>query len=350
MRFLYKTSRGTFLIVFFSLVLITALSATLDIPKSDIIFSHKKHSDLSCVDCHNTIEESDKSEDKNLPNMDICTECHDGEALPGECSTCHINIDDPQALINPKRDFIFSHKRHRERKTECFFCHGEVSKKDKLGSDNMPDMGKCYECHEGFKAPNYCDLCHAEMKLIKYHPDDWQHAHQFQATIKKEKCIQCHHKEDLCQKCHQGDNLFQTTHPLNYYYTHGLDAKSKESDCLSCHLTKEFCNNCHSQESGKPLNHSIPGWGFSGKHGEFARKDMESCASCHDRVDPVCTWCHQDKNPGKGNDHNIHPTGFASSLDKGPWHKDDDYFCYECHSKGLKAGEGFCGYCHGAKD
>lgn len=338
--------------IIFSLMMISALFATLDIPKSDIIFSHKKHSDLSCVDCHSTIEESDKSEDKNLPNMDICTECHDGEILPGECSVCHIDKDNPQASVNPKRDFVFSHRRHLERETECFSCHGDVNKRDRLTSENMPDMGKCYQCHEGIKVPNYCELCHAEMKLRKYHPDDWLHAHQYLASTRKEKCIQCHQEEDLCQKCHQGDNLFQTTHPLNYYYTHGLDARSKEKDCLSCHLTREFCNTCHSQEGGKPLNHSIPDWasGKPGRHGEFAKKDMELCASCHDRVDPICTWCHRDRNPGKGNDHNIHPSGFASSLDKGPWHEDDGYFCYECHTKGPRAEEGFCGYCHRAKD
>ena len=110
MRIFYRTSRGTLLIIAFSVVLFSTLFATLDIPKSDIIFSHKKHSDLSCLDCHKTIEESDKSEDKNLPIMDICIQCHDGEVLPGECITCHVNEDDPQALINPKRDFAFSHK------------------------------------------------------------------------------------------------------------------------------------------------------------------------------------------------------------------------------------------------
>jgi hypothetical protein len=349
MRFSSQAKKGTILLVLLSLVMISSLFATLEIPKSDIIFSHKRHSDQPCDNCHDKIYESDKSEDKNLPTMDICTQCHDGTTLPNECSVCHKDKENPQALVRPKRDFIFSHKKHLERKTECVFCHGDVTKKDKLTSENMPDMGKCYECHEGTKVSNQCELCHAKMKLRKYHPDDWLHSHQYQSVTKTGKCVQCHQNQDQCQKCHRGDNLFQKTHPLNYNFTHGMDAKSKEKDCLSCHLTKQFCDDCHAQEGAKPLNHSIPDWAGS-KHGEYARKDMELCASCHDTADPICTWCHQDKNPGRGNDHDIHPTGFASNLGKGPWHEDDGYFCYECHTKGPKAGVGFCGYCHGDKD
>jgi len=348
-RFSSKTFGGMVLIIIFILFLLSVLSATLEIPESDIIFSHNKHQDLSCNNCHPDIEKSDKSQDKNLPGMDVCTECHDGETLPGECSLCHKNEEEPRALVNPERDFVFSHKSHLEREAGCSICHGDVNEKEELTSENMPDMADCYQCHKGIKVPEDCDLCHAETKFKKYHPNDWLRAHQYQSYSERERCIQCHKDEDLCQSCHQGDNLFQETHPLNYNYTHGLDAKSKEKDCLSCHLSGEFCNTCHSQEKGKPLSHLVPDWAGD-KHGEAARKDMELCASCHDTADPICTWCHRDKNPGRGNDHDIHPPGFASSLDKGPWHDDSGYFCYECHTRGSGGDGGFCGYCHGSKD
>ncbi|HVP37345.1 MAG TPA: cytochrome c3 family protein, partial [Terriglobales bacterium] len=192
--------------IVFGLILLPAIFATLEIPKSDIIFSHKKHADQPCINCHDNIEQSDKSEDKNLPTMDICTQCHDGTTLPNECSVCHRDKENPQALVNPKRDFIFSHKKHLERKTDCVNCHGEVAQEEKLTSKNMPDMAKCFECHEGTRVPNQCDLCHAAMKLRRYHPNDWLHSHQYQLTTKTEKCVQCHQNTNMCQTCHQGDN------------------------------------------------------------------------------------------------------------------------------------------------
>lgn len=102
MRFSSKSKKGLILLILLTLAAISTLSATLQIPKSDIIFSHKRHAEVDCTKCHDKIAQSDKSEDKNLPTMEICYECHDGTTLPNECSVCHKNTENPEALVNPK--------------------------------------------------------------------------------------------------------------------------------------------------------------------------------------------------------------------------------------------------------
>jgi hypothetical protein len=89
-----------------------------------------------------------------------------------------------------------------------------------------------------------------------------------------------------------------------------------------------------------------------GMHGTLAKRDIESCASCHDTegADPVCITCHMDPDGIKGNDPKSHARGFMMG-EKGSWHSDPGSPCYTCHTDanarvdGLR-GRGFCGYCH----
>jgi hypothetical protein len=103
--------------------------------------------------------------------------------------------------------------------------------------------------------------------------------------------------------------ILQQVHDLNYRFTHGIDAKGRQSECTSCHNTQTFCVQCH--EAGgnitegrfKPASHSVPGFttlgpgSGGGLHAEEARRDIESCVSCHDVEgrDPICLTCHTDK-------------------------------------------------------
>ena len=147
-------------------------------------------------------------------------------------------------------------------------------------------------------------------------------------------CATCH-AESFCQDCHTGTELqslgfkkdlmsepssrsstkdspkqlrLQQAHGLNYRYTHGIDAKSKILDCASCHEQQSFCATCHeaggniSQGTFKPESHRIAGFTTIGKgtgggrHAELARRDIESCAACHDvqGSDPTCMLCHSE--------------------------------------------------------
>jgi hypothetical protein len=107
-----------------------------------------------------------------------------------------------------------------------------------------------------------------------------------------------------------------------------------------------------------PQSHRQPGFTTlgvntgGGLHSELAKKDVESCVSCHDMqgADPVCITCHFDNDGVKGTNPRTHESAFMSD-EKGIWHDTQGAVCYSCHTdnnanpNGVK-GVGFCGYCH----
>jgi len=324
--------------------------AKLTVPESDIIFSHSNHGDLECLDCHSGGGTATLSQERLLPEMDICGDCHDIEDVD-ECETCHRNTDDPSASPNPERPIEFNHQTHFELKVKCGHCHDGVAVSEGPDQAHMPVMSLCMNCHDGMTADSDCDLCHGgKISLLDIHPPDWRHQHGEQASGDSKYCTGCHKQETACLECHRGDNLTGNIHDLNYIYTHGLDVAGNENDCARCHDRKLFCNGCHEGENRIPLLHSTLNW--MSNHAEAARNDIENCASCHDSGDPTCArgGCHRDLDGIRGTDARIHP-GNTTFLDsKGPWHNDDGYFCYQCHTNTRTGGVGFCGYCHGFED
>jgi hypothetical protein len=93
-----------------------------------------------------------------------------------------------------------------------------------------------------------------------------------------------------------------------------------------------------------------------GDHATLAKRDIESCASCHDAegADPVCITCHFDNDGIKGTNPKTHKKGAMSDLGYGDWHTDQGSVCYSCHADANArpsgvSGTQFCGYCHGKK-
>jgi hypothetical protein len=133
---------------------------------------------------------------------------------------------------------------------------------------------------------------------------------------------------------------------------------------MSCHSEQTFCSQCHEAGSGvagmfKPTWHSTAGFTTAGVgsggglHADMARRDIESCVSCHDvqGADPVCITCHVDPDGIRGTDPKTHEPGYMKSSEDGSWHTNAGAVCYNCHTdlnahpNGVK-GKGFCGYCH----
>ena len=316
------------------------------VAERDVIFSHALHTDLECTDCHTDIDKSTLAEDRNLPTMDVCGDCHDIESEE-ECRQCHRNPDEPEASPHPDRSILFSHQNHLGRRPDCAVCHGSIATSPSPQPEHMPDMARCLSCHEGVKAGNACGLCHSDhISLADIHPAEWRHQHGDQAPFKTDWCLQCHQGASSCIDCHRGDNLTGSIHDLNYRFTHGLDAKNKRTDCSRCHDGQTFCNDCHERENLFPLLHSTIAWLTD--HGRAARRDVENCASCHDTDDPTCArgGCHQDADGIRGTDPRFHAANNTLFSHKGPWHSDDGYYCYQCHTNPHQSGQGFCGYCH----
>ena len=212
-------------------------------------------------------------------------------------------------------------------------------------------MPVCMRCHDGVRAESGCALCHqSRQTLADIHPSVWKHQHAEQAVLDPDWCAACHQQEKFCIDCHRGDNLTGDIHDLNYRFTHGLDAQGKESDCSRCHDRRAFCNECHDSENRMPLAHSTISW--LAEHGAAARRDIENCASCHEADDPTCarSGCHRDSDGLRGTDPRFHSSDPGRFDSHGPWHGDDDYFCFTCHTSTHQPGAGFCGYCHGDGD
>jgi hypothetical protein len=339
-------------------IIVGATTMMADTPQqalvSELVFSHPLHvtdQEIECIACHATIPSSTTAEDRSLPSMDVCAECHDVED-DENCGQCHRDPDNPSAAVEIKLSVLFNHKRHLDLKTGCQTCHNMSGENGEI-SHGLTISGKalCMNCHDGLRATWDCHLCHADKtSLADIHPIGWRHQHNEHATLKPYWCRTCHQQEVYCIDCHRGDNQTGSIHDLNYEFTHGLDAQGKEVDCVRCHDRKGFCNECHENENRIPLAHSTLDWGTD--HGRAARTDIENCASCHEVDDPTCTraGCHRDADGLLGTDPRIHSADPSRFGSHGPWHDDDGYFCYACHTSTERSGIGFCGYCHGDED
>ena len=368
--------------------------------KSVIKFSHKKHKDVAeCSVCHASIEKSTNIKADVYPKMEDCSSCHDIKDT-ANCQQCHFdNVH--QNFPAKKHNILFNHQSHLAMNKECNVCHKGVDEVDYASESPtyLPEMATCYTCHDGkTKATNACEACHvttANLKPEDHKKNDFLRFHKFAAQSPKANCVMCHDNSS-CDDCHAatigineknspkdfvqpfGNTQFidgtkqqkiTRVHDLNYRYTHGTAAKGREAECSSCHQTESFCVQCHNAERGdynmggvKPASHAKAGFTTlgvgtgGGEHAVLAKRDIENCVACHDVEggDPVCITCHVDNNGHKGTHPKSHAKGAMQDLGHGDWHSDRSSMCYNCHMDSNarpdgKAGDRFCGYCHGSK-
>ena len=400
---------GRYLIVILVIAgaLVTAVahksSAPMSWPEDDkaspLKFSHKFHvgeAGVACADCHNA-KESALATDHLKAGHDNCTSCHE-EQLNDNCAYCHVDPDNIVPAPAPAREILFSHQQHVAMDgVACETCHAGLDKVAYAGPANMPTMETCATCHNSTRATNACEACH--LKLTGLIPSDHlvanfrrEHKKPTRIGALEVECSTCH-TQDFCADCHAASSsvrfgmgplvadpsprssatdspdkmVLQFAHDLNYRYTHGIDAKSIAADCYSCHNYQQFCVTCHMEGEKLAGPGYVPAWhlgsGFAlagrgsggGRHAEFARRDLESCITCHDVLgaDATCMQCHVDPDGIRGTDPRTHPPGFRSSGEEGEWHNDPGATCYSCHTDlnarpGGSPNRGFCGYCHGS--
>lgn len=357
---------------------------------------HVKDAGVACEDCHNA-KASKLASDHIKPGHDNCTSCHE-EQLANVCGYCHVDPDNIQPSVAPQRQIIFSHADHVAMEgAACVTCHAGLDKAQYAGPENMPTMKTCYTCHNDVKATNTCEACH--VNLVNLIPSDHlvlnfkvEHGRLGRVDVLENDCAMCH-TQTFCVDCHSAAGsvrfnqgplvadpaprqsptdgpdrmILQTAHSLNYRYTHGIDARSKAADCYVCHSYQNFCVTCHQEGEKLAGPGYVPTWhlggGFTlvgrgsggGRHADVARRDIESCVTCHDvqGADPTCITCHVDPDGVKGTDPKTHPTGFQEG-EEGEWHSNAGAACYVCHTDfnarpGGTPGRGFCGYCHGQR-
>ena len=367
-----------------------------------IKFSHQKHITefgVDCATCHTAAATSELSSDKLVPGHEVCQTCHE-EQVNKTCGYCHADEKNPVGFPREVRELRYNHKKHvTDGKMECVTCHTGLDKVDYATAANMPPMSTCNTCHNNVKLTNQCETCHSNLATLRpasHNEGNFLKGHSTIARLNAmdSQCATCH-TEDYCAQCHDGSNLTalsskekiglisprtmgndksqalkgQAVHDMNYRFTHGIDARGKAADCQVCHQEQTFCNDCHRNGSEAlggtiPTSHEAAGFVTigvgtgGGEHARLARREIESCMSCHDAEgsDPTCMKCHVDPDGVPGNNPKTHPNGFMSGIE-GEWHTNPSATCFDCHTDpnakprtlGGIAGRGFCNYCHGKK-
>ena len=272
---------------------------------SELIFSHMRHvvdEELECADCHADVESSVSGVDNLLPDMAVCSDCHDVED-EDECATCHSDTDDPQ-IATRIEDYSqkFSHEVHLTADLDCANCHAGIAQKESVEPYLLPTMVACLDCHEQQSVSNQCLVCHTTNEDLRpaSHGPAFLHDHADLAESDQSdvtlglSCQSCH-DTSYCEDCHDGDNVDRFTHPLNFVTTHALDAQSQERTCATCHTAPTFCEDCHRDNLLLPQNHR-PGWVNAldgGRHAIDAMVDIETCISCHEsNAEQICQPCH----------------------------------------------------------
>ena len=164
-----------------------------------------------------------------------------------------------------------------------------------------------------------CNECHKAEGVAPNHDSDWVRGHRTMASRAVKNCDQCH-AQKFCLDCHSGggtgDDLATEnfgrdykpkSHRSDWIDIHPIKAADNPQSCQRCHDVK-YCEQCHSRFPAGDLrikSHRslITGQRYtgldSGAHAAEARRNLQSCQTCHPEGD-VCIQCHSS---GKTNPH-----------------------------------------------
>jgi hypothetical protein len=216
-------------------------------------------------------------------------------------------------------------------------------------------MATCTGCHkhEEHFATNDCAVCHEPnhlrgLKPLSFlsHDANWMRRHGALARDELTMCSTCH-AQTQCDSCHDATQTIraevrnpdaigrQYMHRFDFLSRHAIEAESQPAMCVSCHQRQD-CDGCHAQRGvsaalvdGKnphPRNWAGNLGAATNLHGAAARRDIASCAACHEQgAASNCVRCHKVGAFGG----NPHPPGWRSTLGT------DSSSCAVCHGGAL---------------
>jgi hypothetical protein len=288
---------------------------------------------LSCASCH---VEQPQSHDTFAPlGAGACVGCH----RDADAKLQHA-MHGPLAVAPVSKAIVFSHDAHLEMseiKGQCVKCHaGAVGFQD--GPPLFPPMATCTSCHRHQQQfeNGECFGCHRlsdlrQLKPVSFLSHDlaWMRRHGDAARSFGSQCTTCH-AQTQCDSCHDTTRRLvpaqvnpelidrALVHRFDFVSRHAIEAESAPGSCFSCHVNTE-CESCHASRGVSPAVRGAQsphpkGWASGTRldsHGPAARRDIASCAACHDQG-PLsnCISCH--KVGGSGG--NPHPRGFRSNA------------------------------------
>jgi hypothetical protein len=300
---------------------------------------HQTHAraKVPCIACHENVYDATTLTGELLPPESKCLECHREKKETGQCAFCHTDVR--RAGPWPRTDephLRLSHAKHIDLVNEdCSRCHARLPDRAAPVGTITPTMNACRSCHvhEQEYRDGRCDACHTDLTRYPLKPvSDFAHNANFgrdharAARAAAAKCATCH-DATYCADCHA-----TTTHPRielklpervdadfihrnDFLGRHSVEAHADPASCRRCHGTS-FCTGCHESENltpraASPRNPHPGGWSLPGSadfHGAAARRDIASCAACHDDGPrSICIDCHRVGGPGG----DPHPASWA---------------------------------------
>jgi c(7)-type cytochrome triheme protein len=340
-------------------------------PEPAYAFPHQPHldADVACTACH----PMDKAKDLQADVRHVKLPADVTKTSP--CGDCH---DKPLAFRPPARHepfrVRFDHAAHLPRvKGNCKACHPAPPEQGEKEA-KAPSMAACTGCHHHQQefAEARCMPCHVDLKGFKpetafKHEGEWLRQHGALARPSGESCAACH-DQTYCVECHSPTTaagrpsiIFPENvermyiHRGDYVSRHMIEAGAAPASCRRCHGSA-FCESCHelqglsklSPATGasntdlrRPKSHDEPtpqawstGEGGRPLHAAAARRDIASCAGCHDQGNQAsCTRCHQVlPGGGTGIGGNPHPAKFLKTHDADD--RKNNGMCRVCHVNG----------------
>ena len=193
-------------------------------------FSHQLHIEtvgLSCIDCHQALQEGSEPSGTFYPSVEVCLTCHVHEGSD-DCTVCR-SIDRLKTLGKPIAGLIFRHQDHLTNprflegahlsapldpddaagvRTLCLSCHRGMEKVALGGPENFPAMTDCLSCHEFEGDPmRSCQTCHSpEFNLRPHHHQDiafFDDHSRTESDLDRSRCQACHSpRYNPCTQCH----------------------------------------------------------------------------------------------------------------------------------------------------
>ena len=314
----------------------TVLTSIGRVPEVDEIrFSHAKHQQakIECISCHETIFDAATLTGSFLPDEAKCMECHKAKKAEGNCQMCHSEVK--LAAAWPKREpkLNFNHIKHIELvKEDCSKCHTRLP--EPMVQVPISDgHAACMTCHEHAEAQAdaRCSTCHLDLKKFGLkpvadfsHQGDFLKRHGMAARAEGASCATCH-EQSTCLDCHARTSMTGLNvvlpdrpdrsfiHRNDFVSRHPIEAAADPASCRRCHAVSS-CEQCHAAQHVTPqANARTPhpaGWALPGSaafHGDAARQNISSCASCHDQgAQSNCVTCHKVGGIGGS----LHPPSF----------------------------------------
>jgi predicted CXXCH cytochrome family protein len=274
---------------------------------NDVRFTHGRHQvaptgqRVECTYCHESEPTSERTSDLRMPEMRVCSSCHDSNLTPPEkrmtnCGLCHENDRTSEPL--PDTHAVRASRPAKRRSARrCGDHPGDVRRPAPKPSFSFLDLPRVTRLTATTTAAvvsagvfDKPKPARSTARVPQSHTPAFRTRHAKAAESEGALCSYCHlgtsgSTRDACQDCHAVSR--PRSHTLRWRSSgHGRAAARDSAACATCHEI-DYCTECHNVA---PRNH-FPLARFRERHFRAARANIRSCLTCH-TFESTCSRCH----------------------------------------------------------